>query len=953
MPPLDINTILTKPSESQQYSKRTKLELKPTPRLAKVALDACRSATQNKINIKTTPMNTFIVDIADTDAILDKNEPIMKTCYEQNPNKSDTQVKSPSDKTSPTLSTKITISSPLFNSWDPVTGKINGTSTTYPTKGELICKGFGRPSLNHSFTREKHFTDVLIHIFKSAYLDPDSEHNLRRCHPLFDHLKKVIYTLKKHDFSTLTKYNKNYASQTEIPVSRVKNFLAAAIHYDLHIPSVYRYIGGNYTAAYRDIPEILSHIKNVVPHDIYTDVHRIFTHGTPRIFRAESTRENFDKYRQYGNHTSIDKFQDKVRVLMNKEEKNSYVMVFPCWLARFIPDMHLTPQSIVVQPGKNDRLVFDGSAKLDWDSVPVNCMTHSSNEPDLIYGTTWTRHLEQIWNLRISYPDLEILVFDDDVSGAFRHAKHNPDIAAAIAFVINEHLFVPTGQTFGSNTSPANWEPIARARALLASHLHNRSGLIEKHKNILDKVQFSEPPTPQQTFVPAVRDAIHTGVFDKLGKRKKPKHNTFVDDNLMANILAHMKQTMAASIESLLILLGYKETEVRRFALSEDKYFKTKCSFEREQLGLLVNTRAMIVALPDQKRKKLINILLHWHKGRRSYTLRDIAELIGGLLHAAQIAPWARYLFIAIQDSVRASLRKNSKLQKSSKQFQLYKKIISQEKLGPAFKAKADFYRAKVAKDLWNNPSRAYINRSFRAELAMIQAILNNPAKYSWSSPIAHLIPRIADYEAWGDSSLYGAGGFSLDLKFWWQFDWPKNIQDRNITTIKIRDPKSGETISINALEYATILINYAAASQVVAENTDPTAPKHPVLLNWADNTAAISWTKKMCKSSEGGKALSRILCGQMINNNLGINASHIAGVDNVLADRISRVHTSNTNPEFTELLQEFPNLQFCRRYHPNPELVSNICQALLSGHVVDPTKPMPNGHFETAKGIS
>eukprot|EP00978_Attheya_sp_CCMP212_P037315 scaffold174844_cov24-Attheya_sp.AAC.1 len=60
-----------------------------------------------------------------------------------------------------------------------------------------------------------------------------------------------------------------------------------------------------------------------------------------------------------------------------------------------------------------------------------------------------------------------------------------------------------------------------------------------------------------------------------------------------------------------------------------------------------------------------------------------------------------------------------------------------------------------------------------------------------------------------------------------------------------------------------------------------------------------------MCKSSEGGKALSRILCSQMINNAMGLNASHVAGVDNILADRISRIHTSNTNPEFATLMKK------------------------------------------------
>jgi hypothetical protein len=240
-----------------------------------------------------------------------------------------------------------------------------------------------------------------------------------------------------------------------------------------------------------------------------------------------------------------------------------------------------------------------------------------------------------------------------------------------------------------------------------------------------------------------------------------------------------------------------------------------------------------------------------------------------------------------------------------------------------------------------------------KAELLMIRQIMEKPDTYRWSFPIAHLIPRTADYNAWGDSSLYGAEDFLLDLAFWWQYEWPQNIQDRNITTIKTWDPVTGDTISINSLEYATVLINYAAATDAFALITSANKPQYPVLLNWADNTAAISWTKKMCESSEGGKALSRILCSQMINNTLGLNASHVADVDNIIADRISRVHPSNTNPEFAVLMQEFPTLKSCRRYHPNPKLVLQISQALLSGLVVDPTKQQPKGLFAAAKVIS
>ena len=70
--------------------------------------------------------------------------------------------------------------------------------------------------------------------------------------------------------------------------------------------------------------------------------------------------------------------------------------------------------------------------------------------------------------MRISYPTTDTLVFDDYLKGAFRHRKYHPDIVAAFSFIIEDLLFVTLGGTFGSITSPSNFEPIARAKTDLA-----------------------------------------------------------------------------------------------------------------------------------------------------------------------------------------------------------------------------------------------------------------------------------------------------------------------------------------------------------------------------------------------------------------------------------------------------------------------------------------------------
>ena len=181
------------------------------------------------------------------------------------------------------------------------------------------------------------------------------------------------------------------------------------------------------------------------------------------------------------------------------------------------------------------------------------------------------RHLERIWNMRISYPTTDILVFDDDVKGAFRHCKYHPDIAAAIYFIIEYLLLVPLGGTFGSITSPSNFEPIARTRTHLAEFLSDRRYLLAKYKDIINKVEFSDEPIKNKFYVQVVADVFNQGVEHL----EKTKYNMFVDDSLFAQIRELIKHAMASSIEALYIVLGFPDLERRQNALSLDKYFET------------------------------------------------------------------------------------------------------------------------------------------------------------------------------------------------------------------------------------------------------------------------------------------------------------------------------------------------------------------------------------------
>ena len=87
-------------------------------------------------------------------------------------------------------------------------------------------------------------------------------------------------------------------------------------------------------------------------------------------------------------------------------------------------------------------------------------------------------------------------------------------------------------------------------------------------------------------------------------------------------------------------------------AFSLDKFLQFICSFERDQLGVLLNTRSMTVGLAESKRFLMIEELGHWHTSRRSFTLLQAITVCGST------SCWGCFLFLALRDVVTSALHK-------------------------------------------------------------------------------------------------------------------------------------------------------------------------------------------------------------------------------------------------------------------------------------------------------
>ena len=76
---------------------------------------------------------------------------------------------------------------------------------------------------------------------------------------------------------------------------------------------------------------------------------------------------------------------------------------------RFLPHLHLTPLGLLLKGGKS-RLLFDARFRPGPASLSLNDTTRASNELPVAYGTAFVRQLCQIYNLRVSFPEEDILL---------------------------------------------------------------------------------------------------------------------------------------------------------------------------------------------------------------------------------------------------------------------------------------------------------------------------------------------------------------------------------------------------------------------------------------------------------------------------------------------------------------------------------------------------------------
>ena len=833
------------------------------------------------------------------------------------------------------------------------------------TLTELRLTKFGRPDKDHSVTQEACAETILFFIIKSGYLDIQATNALYNTNPLIPHMARMIDTLSHYDFRWIQQTDTNWATQSSLSASRRKAMMACLFHYNLDVSLLMRYLGGNYTGAHRRVQETATILrqhkisKTLIQHYI-----RVMTVGCPNILNANITRENALKYWRAGNNPSVSKKLPQVMKTMNKEDRNKFVIALSSWSWRYIPHLFITPQHILEKPGKKDRQIFDAAFMHDADSIPINMMTEDANVTELHceFGTVKQRLYTRIYNLRITYPWLDIILHANDVKSCFRQLKHHPDVMGAFSYIINDLLFLQCGLTFGSDFSPASWEVLRRIIELLSESLFEDTTLRTRHRTHLDRLTWQRSlGSTKARFTVAKPDTINTGVLDSTGNAVNTPHDLFVDDDVYADVYdnarARMEQAGAASIEAMFILLGPSDLLGRQDPISFDKFDEMPMDWQNRILGVDIHTRKLAVRTPVEYVAATVHILENiWHKGnntKHTFALPEAETMAGRLGYISETSPWLRFLMSCMYTSMAHALKASrAHLITTNRDFRNLLKLVKKNLKFPTTNAAHTSQYGKptqhneeqrhqahatstAAKKVHHTSKRFPVNPTLRREIKLIYAALSSDWINMWR-PIGHLIPRDPSGEGWSDSCLHAAGGYSLDLGFWWYYEWPESIKK---CTLKFMfNNNDGTLVSINALEYASLIINYVAATYVLTQIWPSPDDPHPVVLLYADNRTAESWLIKASKSSPGGRALGYIQAALMINNPVGINVAHVTSKDNEIADRISRIISETMLlTEMQKIYKNYPRLRSCQRFIPSAELTSLILDTLSEKKFVDP----------------
>jgi hypothetical protein len=284
-----------------------------------------------------------------------------------------------------------------------------------------------------------------------------------------------------------------------------------------------------------------------------------------------------------------------------------------------------------------------------------------------MFGFCLIRQIHYIVSVRLRHPTTRIFLSKSDWTKAYKRLHATPKICLASGSLLDsETLLVHLRLTFGGSPSPSRWSDLSEMGCDLANDL------------IRDPNWSS---TEFLKYLPTTIPVPNRGDNSTPFQRAKPlaveippndagKCDVFLDDYLLATPDFGDQADRAAVLLPLIISLLARPPDTndpleRETLLSLKKFLAEGCPEEEKlMLGWLMNTRKLLVQLPDNKLKNWTAAIKRILKTGK-VSPKELDTIVGRLNHAAGILPVARHFMGRIRfflRQIQAKRYRSSKL---------------------------------------------------------------------------------------------------------------------------------------------------------------------------------------------------------------------------------------------------------------------------------------------------
>ncbi len=339
-----------------------------------------------------------------------------------------------------------------------------------------------------------------------------------------------------------------------------------------------------------------------------------------------------------------------VPVLASIVKKLPGAMVQPCGLAA---------QFALTRTGERvlkDRLTHNLSHSITQYDASVNMRSNIDAYPEMIFGWCLLRLIHFICALRLQYPGMAILIAKFDFSDAYRRMRHKAKTALETILIVGQIAFVMIRLSFGGSVNPPSWCCFPKMLTDLSNEIPLMKDwdpdlLRSPVQKVIPEPEYLDESIPFSKARPMAVSIPTTG---------EGRLDCFIDDIIRVFLAVKenlKRQTASVPLASFISMrphAGEDKPIPQREPLNPEKMEAKGVPREIQiVLGWLINTRLLILCLPDYKYTGYSDDIQRILQAKQ-VTRKELESILGKLIHASYVIPLARHFLSRLRQKLQA-----------------------------------------------------------------------------------------------------------------------------------------------------------------------------------------------------------------------------------------------------------------------------------------------------------